>query len=174
MHQKLTILFAPIDAVGHVNACIGIAEVLKERGHKIVFAISDMWSGKLTKYGFEEEITLFKENKTTEDPAKYWADFVKKTGFFGSIPPIEKITNMSGFVEVINEIKNSNSRMKEIVDRVKPDVILIDGFIYMPSLMNSGIPWVWSMSCNPLAIDYAIDDERIPPSCLGLTLIFQF
>ena len=56
MANKLTILFAPIDAVGHVNACIGLAEALKDRGHRIVFLVSKPYSGQLFSYGFEEEI----------------------------------------------------------------------------------------------------------------------
>ena len=58
--------------------------------------------------------------------------------------------------------------MEQIVDRIKPDVIIADNFIYTPSLMNCGIPWVWSISSNPLYIDYAIEDERIPPMASGL------
>ncbi len=55
MYQKLTVLFAPIEGVGHVNACIGIAEVLKERGHKIVFAVSDLWSENSLNMGLKRK-----------------------------------------------------------------------------------------------------------------------
>jgi UDP:flavonoid glycosyltransferase YjiC (YdhE family) len=62
MNKFLTILFVPIDGIGHVNACIGIAEALKERGHKIIFAISKSWNEKLVKYGFEEELMKIRQN----------------------------------------------------------------------------------------------------------------
>jgi UDP:flavonoid glycosyltransferase YjiC (YdhE family) len=71
MPERLTILFAPLDAVGHVNACIGIAEVLRDRGHRIVFAISDNWRQKLKIYGFEEELIELSEKATVEDPTKF-------------------------------------------------------------------------------------------------------
>src|SRR5882672_3585165 len=51
---KLTILFAPLDMFGHINTCIGIAEPLLARGHRVVFGITEAWRGKLAKYGFEE------------------------------------------------------------------------------------------------------------------------
>jgi hypothetical protein len=170
MRQRLTILFAPIDAVGHVNACIGIAEVLRDRGHRIVFALSDNWRGKLKIHDFEEEIIVFSEDKPIEDPAKFWAELCLKAGMFGSSSPLEKIRKMggTGFNEMVERYQTSDPIMKEIVERVEPDIILIDGFIWMPSLMNSGIPWVWSVSCNPLFIDHAMDDDRIPPSASGL------
>ena len=58
--------------------------------------------------------------------------------------------------------------MRDIVDRIKPNAILIDAFLWMPSLMDCGIPWVWTISCNPLFRDYAVEDENIPPSASGL------
>ncbi|CAG2118709.1 unnamed protein product [Medioppia subpectinata] len=54
MHQNSTILFVPIDAVGHVNSSIGIAEVLIQAGHRVVFVVNEQWRGRLTKYGIEE------------------------------------------------------------------------------------------------------------------------
>ncbi len=45
MSKKLTILFSPLDGYGHVNACTGVAEALRDRGHRIVFAIDKSWKG---------------------------------------------------------------------------------------------------------------------------------
>jgi hypothetical protein len=175
MPEHLTILFAPLDAVGHVNACIGIAQVLRDRGHRIVFAISDNWKETLKIYGFEEEIIELSESKEIEDPAKFWAQVIVKTGLLNSLSPIEKMKNMSDnfLEEMLNRSQKSDPILKEIVERIKPDIIVIDGFVWLPSLMNSGIPWVWSMRLNPLAFEYGMDDERLPPSTSGKKLISQ-
>ena len=174
MRQKLTIMFAPPDGVGHVNACIGIGEVLRDRGHRIVFAVCDIWKNKLTKYGFEEEICRVNESDGDVDPGSYWAELFNKGGMFGAKPPMEKMRNFNKLTAngLIQQIQSSDKKMKEIVDRVKPDIIVIDGFVWMPSLMNSGIPWVWSVSTNLLSIDHAIDFEQIPPGGLGQYTIF--
>jgi hypothetical protein len=171
MLERLTILFAPVDAVGHVYACIGIAQVLRDRGHRIVFAISDSWRQKLKIYGFEEELIELSKKVTVEDPAKFWAEHCLKAGMFGFSSPLEKIKCMAGdsFKEMLDRFKTSDPLMKEIVCRIKPDIILIDGFLWMPSLMNSGIPWVYIISGNPLLIDYTKDDKRLPPSTSGNT-----
>jgi hypothetical protein len=169
MPERLTILFAPVDAVGHVYACIGIAQVLRDRGHRIVFAISDNWREKLKIYGFEEELIEHSKKVTVEDPAKFWAQLFRKAGMFGPSSPLEKIKSLLsiGVKETIQNYKTSDPIMKEIVCRIKPDIILIDSILWIPSLMNSGIPWVWSISCNPLFIDNAMDDKRLPPSNSG-------
>ncbi len=52
----MTVMFTPLNLVGPMNSAIGMAEVLKDSGHRIVFAVKSDWSGKLKKYGFEEEI----------------------------------------------------------------------------------------------------------------------
>jgi UDP:flavonoid glycosyltransferase YjiC (YdhE family) len=174
MSEKLTILFAPLEFVGIVNSCIGIAEVLRNSGHRIVFAISDKWKGKLNIYGFEEEIIELEKSETVEDPAKSTAESALKSGLFGSIPPIEKIKslNATGFRDIVEQNKIIDPIMKAIVDRIKPDIIMIENVVRMPSLMSCDIPWVWIVTCNPLLIDYGIDDQTLPPSCLGLKLIY--
>jgi len=134
-----------------------------------VFAISDNWKEKFKIYGFEEEIIELSESREIEDPAKFWAQVIVKSGVLNLLSPIEKIKNMNeNFLEeMLNRSKTSDPILKEIVNRIKPNIIVIDGFVWLPTLMNSGIPWVWSMSCNPLFIDYAIDDKRLPPSTSG-------
>ncbi len=102
MAQKLTILFSPMDAVGHVYPCIGIARVLRDRRNRIVFALSHNQRRKLKIYGFEEEIVELSESREIEDPVKFWAQVFVKTGVLNSLSPIEKIKNMSeNFLEEI-------------------------------------------------------------------------
>jgi len=70
MSKKLTILIAPVSAVGHMNACIGLAEVLVSRGHKVVFVVDKPYEGKLVSYGFEEEIREELKPKDSENGEK--------------------------------------------------------------------------------------------------------
>ena len=110
MNRKLTIMLAPIDLVGVVNAYIGIAEVLLQRGHRIVFAVSDKWRGNLGVYGFEEAIIGHQESQTNEDPAKYWAEYLANSGLFGPISPIEKLKSLNsaeGMGDIISKLQES-------------------------------------------------------------------
>ena len=52
----LTIMFWPESAYGPTNQCIGLADLLLDRGHTIVFAAESSWAGKLAPLGFVEEL----------------------------------------------------------------------------------------------------------------------
>ncbi len=52
----LTILFMPESAFGPTNNCIGIGDVLRRRGHRVVFAAEASWQGRLEKLGFTEDL----------------------------------------------------------------------------------------------------------------------
>jgi hypothetical protein len=43
---------------------IGIAKVLRDRGHTIVFAMGHIWRQKLKIYNFQQEIIEIKDIKT--------------------------------------------------------------------------------------------------------------
>jgi hypothetical protein len=133
MSEKLTILFALLEFVGVVNSCIGIAVVLRDSGHRIVFVMSDKWKGKLNIYGFEEEIIELEKSETVEAPAKSSAEFFLNSGMFGYIPPIEKIKslNATGLRDILEQNKTLAPIMKAIVDRIKSEIIIIENVVRM-------------------------------------------
>ena len=51
-----TIVFFPEGAFGPTNNCVGIGEVLRERGHRVVFIIEESFAGTLEARGFEERL----------------------------------------------------------------------------------------------------------------------
>ncbi len=56
MSRPLTVLFMPESAYGPTNNCIGIGAVLRDRGHRVVFASEASWQGRLEALGFEEDL----------------------------------------------------------------------------------------------------------------------
>ena len=54
--RPLTILFMPESAFGPTNQCIGVGNVLRARGHRVVFAAEASWKGKLSALGLEEDL----------------------------------------------------------------------------------------------------------------------
>jgi hypothetical protein len=54
MDHPLTILFFPYLCHGPVNQCIGMGDVLRRRGHRVIMVVNDAWEGKLTALGLEE------------------------------------------------------------------------------------------------------------------------
>src|SRR2546421_543797 len=49
-----TILFFPEGAYGPTNNCVGIGQVLRDRGHRVVFIVEESFAGRLEAQGFEE------------------------------------------------------------------------------------------------------------------------
>ncbi|CAG2114844.1 unnamed protein product [Medioppia subpectinata] len=163
---SLTIMFAPVEGVGHVNACIGLAEVLLSRGHKIVFVVNESYAGKLAPFGFVEEIVTSGE-ATNEKPGENIAKQRLESGLLSAETSYKSMQiNMSlPFFEGKTDTMRANEpQLKAIVAKHRPDVYIIDHFIGSPTLIHSTKPWVFLFSGNPLFI---INDERTPPGCSG-------
>ncbi|XP_054157295.1 NDP-glycosyltransferase YjiC-like [Oppia nitens] len=68
-----------------------------------------------------------------------------------------------------NEKLNMNVDIKQVINDVKPDLIVVDHMITIPSIVTSGIPWISSWSNGPLTLDWIINDYHgLPPGGSGL------
>ena len=75
-----TIIFFPEGAFGPTNNCVGIGEVLRERGHRVVFVIEESFAGTLEEKGFEERLMrLGPPPEQEEEPGQFWKDFIRDT-----------------------------------------------------------------------------------------------
>jgi UDP:flavonoid glycosyltransferase YjiC (YdhE family) len=169
MKNKLRIMFIPFAAVGHVNAAVGMAQVLMNSGHEVVFYISDQWKNKFAKYGIKELLyeEPIKEYVSDKDPAAVWAELCKMIGIFNGSSPLQKMKNMYGdnYQKFIGLHIKFDKMIEKVLPLIKPDVIMCDQLISLPSVELSGIPWVLVCSCNPLTY---IEDERTPPYGSGM------
>ena len=167
MTKKLTILFVPISAVGHINSSIGIGEILKSRGHRIIFAVDQSFKGMLIRRGFEEEII---EKELTEeerrDPSGYFINLVKRIGLLDDYDALDKLKIMvNSMMKPIT--KNEDEIIGKLISKIKPDLIVND-LMFAPAIINCGIPWISVSSVQILSV---IDDPRTPPMWLGLSSI---
>ncbi|MFU8874029.1 glycosyltransferase [Micromonospora sp. SL4-19] len=153
--SQLTVLFMPESAYGPTNNCIGIGDVLRRRGHRVVFAAEASWQGKLTALGFEEDLVDLAppaENADDQDAGQFWKDFIRDTAPEFRKPTIEQLETWVKpvWVELINGAKYCQPRLLEIIDRVRPDIIVEDNVVAFPALNTAGVPFVRIVSCNPL------------------------
>jgi UDP:flavonoid glycosyltransferase YjiC (YdhE family) len=51
-----TIVFFPEGAFGPTNNCVGIGDVLRRQGHRVVFIVEESFAGTLEQKGFEERL----------------------------------------------------------------------------------------------------------------------
>src|SRR5688572_21619513 len=75
-----TVVFFPEGAFGPTNNCVGIANVLRQRGHRVVFVVEESFAGSLTAKGFEERLMrLQPPPEVPEEPGQFWKDFIRDT-----------------------------------------------------------------------------------------------
>jgi MGT family glycosyltransferase len=168
-NEPLTIMFWPESAYGPTNQCIGLAAVLRERGHTIVFAAESSWAGKLTPFGFIEELVDLAapaEGAADEDAGKFWADFIAETAPEFRKPTIDQLQTFiqPTYQALIDGAKYSEPRLREIIATHRPDVIVEDNVVLFPALATAGAPFVRIVSCSPLEISA----PQVPPPFSGL------
>ncbi|MBA2946528.1 glycosyltransferase [Streptomyces himalayensis] len=153
--RRLTVLFVPESAYGPTNNCVGIGDVLRRRGHRVVFAAEASWKGKLTALGFEEDLVeLAPPSEGEQDAGQFWKDFIRDTAPEFRKPTIEQLETWIKAVweELIAGVKYCEPQLRQIIERVQPDVIVEDNVVCFPALLTAGKPFVRIMSCNPLEL----------------------
>ncbi len=157
MTDQRTFLFMPESAYGPTNNCIGIADVLRKRGHRVVFAAEASWAGKLGPLGFDEDLVDLApppEGDDDQDAGQFWTDYITATAPEFRKPTIEQLAT---FVQptwqaLIDGARYCEPQLRDIVDRQRPDVVIEDNVNCFPALMTAGVPFVRIMSCNPLEV----------------------
>jgi MGT family glycosyltransferase len=161
-----TVLFFPEGAFGPTNNCIGIGDVLRSRGHRVVFLVEESFAGTLEARGFEERLMrLAPAPDEPEVPGQFWKDFVRETSPIFRRPTIEAL---AGFVEptfraLCDGAAYVDPRLREVLDEVDPDVVVEDNVVAFPAISAGARPWVRIMSCNPLELP----DPALPPAFSG-------
>jgi len=161
-----TVLFMPESAYGPTNNCVGIGDVLRRRGHRVVFAAEASWKGKLAPLGFEEDLVdLAPPSDEEQDAGQFWKDFIRDTAPEFRKPTIQQLETWIKPVweELITGARYCEPQLKAIIERVRPDVIALDNVVAFPALTTAGVPFVRIVSCNPLEVK----GPGIPPVFSG-------
>ena len=188
--RPLTVLFMPESAYGPTNNCVGIGAVLRQRGHRVVFAAEASWRGKLEALGFEEDLVDLApaeagaggEGAPAEagaggaaaaevgggDAGRFWTDFVKETAPAFRLPTIEQLEHFvrPTWQALVDGARYCQPQLEAVLDRQRPDVVVEDNVCAFPALVTSGAPFVRIVSCNPLEMK----GPRVPPAFSGYPL----
>jgi MGT family glycosyltransferase len=164
--DRRTIVFFPEGAFGPTNNCVGIGNVLRARGHRVIFVIEESFAGTLEARGFEEaRMRLQPPAEVEEEPGQFWKDFIRDTAPEFRKPTVEQL---QGFLAptwqaLIDGARYVEPRLREIYEEVRPDVVVEDNVVCFPALPGSEVPWVRTVSCNPLELK----DPALPPVFSG-------
>jgi MGT family glycosyltransferase len=170
MAPPLTVLFMPESAYGPTNNCIGIGDVLRRRGHRVVFAAEASWAGRLEPLGFGEDLVDLSPpppaDARAQDAGQFWKDFIRDTAPEFRKPTIDQLATFMQptWQALIDGARYCEPQLREIIARQQPDVIVEDNVVAFPALQTAGKPFVRIVSCNPLEVR----GPDIPPPYSGL------
>ena len=152
--RQLTVLFMPESAYGPTNQCIGIGHRLLKAGHRVVFAAEASWEGKLKALSFEEDLVNLAPppTDTAQDAGQFWTDFIRNTSPEFRKPTIEQLDSFikPTWQALIDGAVYCEQQLRDIIQRVNPDVIVEDNVVAFPALVTAGKPFIRIVSCNPL------------------------
>jgi hypothetical protein len=133
----MKILVISIQSHGHLNMCIGLCQELKNRGHRICFAVTPLWKGKLIEFGFDEILYEPQDEKgNQQEKLEQFACSMTEKQSGGDEFRIrhfaEYLYEFVGFAEKLDVL------YEELVNDYKPDIILSDDATLMPYLERAG------------------------------------
>jgi MGT family glycosyltransferase len=155
MPDTRTVVFFPEGAYGPTNNCVAIGQVLRERGHRVVFVIEESFAGALEAQGFEERLMrLGPPPEQEEEPGQFWKDFIRDTAPVFRKPTFDQLAEFTAptFEALCGGARYVDDRLVEIFDEVQPDAIVEDNVVCFPAILASGKPWARVVSCNPLEL----------------------
>jgi MGT family glycosyltransferase len=164
--DRRTIVFFPEGAYGPTNNCVGIGQVLKWLGHRVVFIVEESFAGTLEAQGFEEQrMRLAPAPDVEEAPGQFWINFIAETAPIFRKSTFEQLGEFMAptWQALIDGSKYVDERLREIIDEVRPDVIVEDNVVAFAAVPASGMPWVRIVSCNPAELK----DPAIAPFSSG-------
>ena len=169
MSDQPTVVFFPEGAYGPTNNCIGIGQVLQERGVRVVFILEESFAGTLEARGFEERLMrLGPAPEVEEAPGQFWKDFIAATAPEFRKPTIDQL---STFIEptmraLVEGAMYVDDRLREIIDELDPDLVVEDNVCAFPALISHARKWARIVSCNPAELP----DSLVPPAFSGYSV----
>jgi MGT family glycosyltransferase len=160
------VAFFPEGAYGPTNNCVGIADVLRERGFRVVFVVEESFAGTLEARGFEEALMRLQPPAETEEvPGQFWKEFIRDTAPEFRKPTIEQLSTFMQptWQALIDGSSYVEPRLRQIFEELQPSVIVEDNVVSFPAVVTNDAPWVRIVSCNPLEIR----DPDLPPPYSG-------
>jgi MGT family glycosyltransferase len=164
-----TIVFFPEGAFGPTNNCVGIGDLLRRRGHRVVFVVEESFAGTLEEKGFEERLMrLAPPPEVEEEPGQFWKDFIRDTAPVFRKSTFEQLREFMAptWEALCDGARFVDDRLAEIFDELQPDAIVEDNVVAFPAIIASRKPWARIASCNPLEVR----DRELPPPYTGLPL----
>ncbi|NP_001310082.1 uncharacterized UDP-glucosyltransferase YojK-like [Tetranychus urticae] len=159
---SLKVLMTSMIGIGHLNACIGIGSLLRKRGHQVYFAHFDVNKEVIEKHGFHY-ISLCEYNDKNYPimdgmPPNIVEVFKKRFDMASRYSSLDSLKESiksglganDGLVFILEAAKGENCAMLNIIEKIKPDVCLVDHLWTMPWTVKASCPVIPVWSASPV------------------------
>nr|AHX56880.1 truncated UDP-glycosyltransferase 202A6 [Tetranychus urticae] len=156
--KRLKILFTALFSPGHLNACLGIGLLLKQRGHQVYFAHFPKNRPIIEKHGFEfiSLLDYAEPEFQTIDSMPAMGDTMRilfeKSRKLTPLELMKDEFEANPLVGMVKGSKGENYAMMKIVKEYKPDVCLADYLFNMPWMFAVDCPTIPIKSVNPIEL----------------------
>ena len=86
------------------------------------------------------------------------------TGIFSAKSPLEKLRSQNSAALLLKEMYDAlvdyHPQMGYAINRLAPQLIILDHYLVPPAILMSGLPWVYLFSVNPLGLH---SSPTLPP-----------
>ncbi len=163
MTPEKTIAFFPEASYGAALNCVGIAQQLRALGARPVFICHPGFSDVFAEYGFPE----YHLADEVLDGKTDWTDFISRHQDAFRQSPYEQLESYvrPTWDAIVDTALAVEQPLRQLLNRLKPDAIVLDNVVMFPAIANAGVPWIRIVSCA----ETEIPDESVPPYLSGLS-----
>lgn len=153
--DRKTIAFLPEPAKGPMLTSVGIAQAVREQGHRPVFLADPGGEALLRDYGFETFALGLAPLRASGEGAAPEP---------GAGPEEELDAYVRARWEAsVAAAERAEALLPEVLHKAQPDVICLDQPIAFPAAKRFGVPWVRFFS----DVETLVEDPAIPPHLSG-------
>ncbi|TDK52394.1 nucleotide disphospho-sugar-binding domain-containing protein [Antarcticimicrobium luteum] len=166
MNRPPTIALFPEASFGAALNCVGIAQELRRLGATPVFICHPGFTGVFAEYGFKEFHLPAQAQSTSQAIEDYWQSFINTQLPHFDLDPMDQLPTYVAptWEAIVDTVEAAEPGLTDILNRIQPDLILLDNVIMFPAIANAGCPWVRIVSCA----ETELPDPNVPPYLSGL------
>ncbi|MDQ0314011.1 glycosyltransferase [Amorphus orientalis] len=167
MSRSPLVALFPEASFGAALNCVGIAQKLRQMGATPVFICHSGFTGVFAEYGFKEYHLPPPERRSSDAIEDYWQGFITTHLPHFDLDPMAQLPTYVAptWQAIVDTVVAAEDGLTALLDRIRPDAILLDNVIMFPAVANAGCPWVRVVSCA----ETEIPDPNVPPYLSGLS-----
>jgi MGT family glycosyltransferase len=162
------IAFFPEASFGSSLNCVAIAQSLQKCGAEPVFICHPGFTGVFAEYGFREHHIVKEHPLQRDETEAYWQEYIQRHLPHFNLSPTEQLDTYVSptWNAIVDSAISVDQELADVLERVQPDLVVLDNVIMFPAIVNNRKPWVRIVSCA----ETEIPDDNIPPYLSGLPI----